>query len=169
MRLLFSTLVTLTLLNAGGGVLEVDWSTIAKGQEKMTSYPAVLTSGIKDVHLPVYVASSVAHNSNLVVVADKNFYTISLDIAGASLLFEGDKTFQESVSANDPKFQKILKSASAVEYVASEGMMMAEFSKHGVNYAITVECEKPKKDKRCTEQGFVALLYSELKMVGGRP
>jgi len=170
MRLIFFTLFTLTLLNAGGGVLEVDWSSIAKGQQKSSaSYPLVLTKGIRNVHLPVYVARSVAHNKNLVVVADTNFYSISLDIAGASLLFEGDKTFQESVNANNPEFQKILNSSSAVEYVGSEGMMTAEFSKHGVNYAITVECEKPKTDKRCTEEGFITSLYGEITMVGGRP
>jgi len=169
MRLLFSILLTSAFLNAEGGVLDVDWSGVTKGQQKLTSYPLVLTKGIANVHLPVYVANSVAHNNNLVVVADKNFYSISLDIRGASLLFEGDKTYQESVDKSNPKFKNLLNHISAVEYVASEGMMLAEFSKHGINYAITVECEEPKTDKRCSEQGFVESLYNEIIMVGGRP
>jgi len=169
MRLIFFTLFTLTFLNAGGGVLDVDWSSIDNSQQKPSApYPSVLRDGIKDVHLPVYLSSSYAYDKSMMVVAGENFYSISLKLDGASVVFEGDKTFQESVAPTNPEFQKIVKQTPPVEYVESEGMMIAEFNRHGVNYAITVECDEPKTDGRCTEQSFVQKLYGHLVMVGGR-
>jgi hypothetical protein len=160
-------------VNAGGGILDVDWGSIDKSQQKPSAaYPSVLTEGIKNVHLPVYLTQSHAYDKNMVVVADANFYSISLDLQGASLLFEGDKTFQVSVNPSNPEFQilqEIVQDSVPVRYEESEGMMMAEFSKHAVNYAITIECEAPKKDKRCTETTLIESLYNGLTMVGGRP
>ena len=171
MRLIFFTLLTLTLLNGEGGVLDVDWSSIDKNQQQKPSapYPAVLTEGIKNVHLPVYVTKSYAYDKTMVVVANGNFYSISFELEGASVLFEGDKTFQESVAPENPEFQKIVKQSPPVEYVEAEGIMSAEFNRHGANYVISIECEEPKKDKRCTETGLIKKLYTGLVMVGGRP
>jgi len=171
MRLIFFILLSLSLLNAGGGVLEVDWSSISKGQQEKSSavYPTVLTEGIKNVHLPVYLTKSYAYEKNMVVVADGEFYSISFELEGASVVFEGDKTFQESVSPSNPEFQKIVQETSSVEYVESEGMSVAEFNRHGVNYSVTVECENLKTDKRCTQKNFIQSLYNGLVMVGGRP
>jgi len=169
-RLIFFISLSLSFLNGGGGVLDVDWSTIDKSQQKPSApYPDVLTIGIKEVHLPVYLTKSYAYDENMVVVADENFYSISFELEGASLLFEGDKTFQESVDPTNPEFQKIVKQSPPVEYIGAEGMMTAEFTKHGVNYAITIECEDPKKDKRCSETDLIKSLYNGLAMVGGRP
>lgn len=169
MRLLYFIFISLSYLSAGG-VLDVDWSTIDKSQQKsIAAYPSVLTEGIKNVHLPVYVTKNYAYDKNMVVVSGANFYSISLELQGASLLFEGDKTFQVSVSPTNPEFQKIVKNRANVRYEESEGMMIADFSKHGVNYAITIECEEPKKDKRCMGTTLIESLYSGLTMVGGRP
>jgi len=169
MRLIFFTLFTLTFLNAGGGVLDVDWSSIDNSQQKASvPYPSVLRDGIKDVHLPVYLSSSYAYDKSMMVVAGQNFYSISFSLDGVSVVFEGDKTFQESVAPTNLEFQKIVKQTPPVEYVESEGMMIAEFNRHGVNYAITVECNKPKTDEHCTEKGFIQRIYTNLVMVGGR-
>jgi hypothetical protein len=77
-----------------------------------------------------------------------------------------------SVNPSNPEFQilqEIVQDSVPVRYEESEGMMMAEFSKHAVNYPITIECEEPKKDKRCTETTLIESLYNGLTMVGGRP
>ncbi|CAA6799568.1 MAG: Unknown protein [uncultured Sulfurovum sp.] len=169
MRLIFSTLLTCTLLNAGGGVLDVDWSSIDQSQQKVTApYPKVLLEGIKNVKLPTYLSSSYAYNENMTVVADKYFYSISFDLNGATVLFEGDRTFQESVSPSNPEFQKIMQKTKPVEFSRSEEIMMAEYQRHGANYTISVECDKPNTDKRCTEEGFIRGLYGSLTMVGGK-
>ncbi|CAA6812134.1 MAG: Unknown protein [uncultured Sulfurovum sp.] len=167
MRLIFSILLTLTLLN-GGGVLDVDWSSIDKSQQKPTApYPRVLAEGIKDVTLPTYLSSSYAYKENMSIVADRYFYSISFDLEGATVLFEGDRTFQETVSPSNPEFQKIMQKTNPIEFSRSEKIMMAEYQRHGANYTISVECDKPDSDKRCIQEEFIRGLYSSLIMVGG--
>jgi hypothetical protein len=170
MRYIYLAIFSISLLSGGGGILPVDWSKVTKSQQKTSApYPKVLTEGIKDTLLPVYLSKEFAYDENMVVVAEKNFYTISMELKEATLSFEGDRTFQESVSPDNPEFQKIVKHSLPVEYLASEGMMTAQYSKNGINYAINLECEEPKKDKRCTETTFIKRLYNTLVMVGGRP
>ena len=169
-RLIFFTLLTFSMLSADSGVLDITWPRPNKATLKpVAPYPVVLQEGTKNVHLPVYLTKSMAYDKNMVVVSGANFYSISMELEGASLLFEGDKTFQESVKPNNAEFQKIVKVSSSVEYIEAEGMMTAEFNRHGVNYAITIECESPKTDVRCTQKSLIETLYSGLIMVGGRP
>ncbi len=159
------------LLLQAGGVLDVDWSSVEKSAQQKSSkaYPKVLLEGIKEVRLPVYLSTSFIENKSMVVVADKGFYSISFSLNGATLLFEGDRTYQESVSPQNPEFQKMVQKAAALEISESEGIMVAEFKRHGANYAISIECENPKTDKRCTQEEFIRNLYGRLKMVGGHP
>ena len=172
MRFLYLSIFSLSILSAEGGVLEVDWSSVNSKsiqQKASAHYPKVLIEGIKEVHLPVYLSSKFTHDKNMFVVADKNFYTISIDLEGAVVTFQGDGTFQESVSPSNPEFQKIAKRSATVEYALAEGIMSATFNRHGVNYKIDIECEEPNKDKRCKETSFISSLYNALAMVGGRP
>lgn len=169
MRLLFLMFFTFLYLN-GGGILDIKWPKKNKAHQKPSiPYPSVLVKGTKDVKLPVYLSSSYAHNKNIQLVSDRDFYSISLLLDGATVLFEGDRTYQVAVSASNAKFQKVVQKVSRVEYSKSEEIMMAEFNRHGANYAISVECDNPKRDKRCTEESFVKNLYNRIIMVGGRP
>ena len=171
MRFLYLFIFSFSILSAGGGILDVDWSSITpKGQQKTSApYPKVLKEGIKDVHLPVYLSSRYIYDKSMTVVADKDFYTISIDLDGAVVTFSGDRTYQESVSTKNPEFQKIAKSTPPVDYNSAEGIMSAMFNRHGVNYTINIECEDPKKDKRCQKRDLISSLYTSLVMVGGRP
>ena len=172
MRHIYLFIFSFSILSAGGGVLDVDWSTVAPKsvqQKASAPYPKVLKDGVKDVHLPVYLSRQFAYNKNIVVVADKNFYTISINLDRAIVTFSGDRTYQESVSPNNPEFQKIAKATPPVEYNSAEGIMSAEFNRHGVNYRISIECEDPKKDKGCQKIDLISSLYNSLVIVGGRP
>jgi len=169
MRLLFLLFMTYTVLSAGG-ILKIDWSKVPKVEQKPSiPYPKVLVEGIKEVRLPVYLSSPYAYDKKMIVVADKDFYTLSFLLNGATVLFEGDRTYQESVSPSNQKFQKIVQKASDVTFTLSEEVRLAEFNRHGANYAISVECDHPKTDNRCTEEKFIRTLYRQLIMVGGRP
>lgn len=169
MRLLLFTILFYSYLNAGG-VLAVDWRSANASQQKPTAaYPTVLTEGIKEVHLPVYLSRAYAYDKKMGVVAGKYFYSISIILNGATVLFEGDRTYQESVSPTNAEFQKIIQKSQAVNVFKSEEMMMAEFNRNGANYTISIECDNPKRDKRCTEEAFVRDLHSSVVMVGGRP
>jgi hypothetical protein len=170
MRIIFLTLLSLMLVNAGGGILDVNWSNINKSQQKASApYPSVLVEGTKNVRLPVYLSASYAYDKNMVVVSDKDFYSISFDLDGLMVLFEGDRTYQESVSPSNKEFQEIVQKSNSVTFLKSEEIMIAEFNRHGANYAISVECDKPKTDKRCTQEHFIRKLYNNIKIVGGRP
>jgi hypothetical protein len=170
MHLLLTTLLLLSSLYAGGGILDVKWPKANPQQQKpSTPYPTVLTQGIKETKLPVYIPSSLAYDKKMVVVADKNFYTISFLLQGATFMVSGDKTFQESISTTNSTFQKMMETSTTVEFMEEEGIRTANFNRHGINYELLIECDNPKKDKRCTEENFIRKLYSKLIMVGGRP
>ncbi len=172
MRYIYLFIFSFSILSAGGGILDVNWSTVAPKsiyQKTSAPYPKVLTEGIKDVHLPVYLSRQFLYDKNMIVVADKDFYTISINLNEAVITFSGDRTYQESVSPNNPEFQKIAKATPPVEYNSAEGIMSATFNRHGVNYMINIECEDPKKDKRCQKIDFISSLYHSLTIVGGRP
>jgi len=166
MRLLFFIILSYSFLSAGG-ILDIKWPKANASQT--TPYAKVLQEGIKDVRLPVYLSGSYAYDKNMLVVSDKGFYSISFALEGAMVLFEGDRTYQESVSPQNPEFSKIMQKAKTVEFSKSEEIMTVDFSRHGANYAISVECDKPKTDKRCTQEGFIRNLYNRIVMVGGRP
>ena len=168
LRTLFSMLLAYSILNAGG-ILDIKWPEPNQAQQKaVASYPKVLIEGIKEVRLPVYLSASYVHDKNMIVVSNKDFYSISFLLEGATLLFEGDRTYQEVVSVKNSEFQKIVQKLKPVEFSKSEEVMIAEFNRHGANYAISVECEKPETDKRCTEEAFIRGLYGNIIMVGGK-
>jgi len=168
MRLLLIIPFIFSFLHADSGILDIKWpKPNAKQQKPSIPYPKVLTEGIKDVKLPVYIPNSYAYDKNMIVVADKNFYTISFLFKGATVMVSGDKTYQESVS-NKQEFKEILKTTPAVTFEQEEGIMTAEFNRHGVNYSIEIECDKPESDERCTETKLIKDLYNRLIMVGGR-
>ena len=168
MRFLFLTLFFYSVLNAESGLLDIKWPTPnAEHQKPAAPYPTVLTEGIKKVKLPVYIPNSYAYDNNMIVVSDNNFYTITFTLQDANIIISGDGTYQESVSATNPEFKAIMKASPPVEFIQAEGIMSAEFNRHGANYSIAIECDKPKTDKRCTETTFIQNLYNRLIMVGG--
>lgn len=169
-KLYLLTIVMLGFAYAGGGVLEIEWPASSQVQQKAMAKPLkVLEEGIKEVRLPVYLSAQYIYDSSMVVVADKNFYSISFTLEGASVLFEGDRTYQETVSPKDPDFKKIVQKTAPVEYTVSEEIRIAEYQRHGANYAISVECDTPDSDVRCSDEKFIQRLYQSLKLVGGRP
>lgn len=170
MRFLTTLFITFSILHAGGGILDIQWPTPNPHQQKPTQpYPAVLTQGIATVKLPVYVPRNLAYDQNMSVVADNNFYNITFELGDASLMVSGDKTFQESVSPDNPEFGNIAKASPPVVFNRAEGMMLAEFNRHGVNYSMVIECNKPETDKRCKNVSFIQKMYSQLIFVGGNP
>ena len=168
MRLLLTVLLLISYLNAESGILNIKWPKPNLRQQKPSNpYPDILTKGIKDTKLPVYVPSTYAYDKRMSVVADKNFYTISFFIDRAIVMVGGDRTFQESISTSDAKFEEVIK-PSDIKFIEDEGIMSTDFNRHGVNYTLSIECEDYKTDKRCKEEGFLRNLYNRLIMVGGK-
>ena len=169
MRLLPMAILLISSLNAESGILNIEWPKPNPQQQKpSTPYPNILIDGIKDTELPIYLPSSYAYDSKMAIVADKDFYTISFFIEKAIVMMAGDRTFQESISESDTKFQKVIKLSSTVDFIENEGIMSVDFNRHGVNYTLSIECDNYEKDKRCKEKDFLHSLYNRLIMVGGK-
>ncbi|HHH19037.1 MAG TPA: hypothetical protein ENK86_00780 [Campylobacterales bacterium] len=166
-RYLMMLAISGLMLDADGGLLEVEWPKVDKQQTQMQkAYPPALREKIRDVTLPVYLPSAYIYNQRMSVVAEENFYTVTLYLDKARLMISGDRTYQESVAKADPTFTKMMKSQS-VEFVHAEGMMMSDFNRHSVNYSLVLECDEPETDTRCTEV-FLRGVYDQLIIVGGK-
>jgi hypothetical protein len=149
------------------GLLKVDTSDPSIQHYKhKRSAPTALQKRLKGVTLPVYLPKRYANNKSLVIVSDKNFYNITIPLSRASLMISGDRTFQQKIISGGEKMEKTMKLLDS-RFIISEGIMGVDFGRHGVNYSLSVECEQPYKDKRCTKKSFLKRLYNELILVGG--
>ncbi len=174
MRLFFLAVLlygaVISLAEAESGVLDINWSELnsihAKAAARRAPYPKVLSQGIRNVTLPVYLPASHAYDKNMSVVADKNFYTIMLFLKDARLRVSGDRTYQQSVTTN-PQLETVKSAATVLRFMHSEGMMTTSFNKFGANYSLELECDKPDQDSRCLQESFLKELYQSLIVVGG--
>ncbi len=174
MRLFFLSALlygaVISLAEAESGVLDINWSELnsirAKASARRAPYPEVLSKGVSNVTLPVYLPTSHVYDKNMTVVADKNFYTITLYLKGARLIVTGDRTYQQSEAAN-PQLETVKAAASVLRFMRSEGMMTTSFNRFGANYSLELECDKPDQDSRCLQESFLKGLYQSLIVVGG--
>ena len=169
MRSVLTLLLFLSSFVMAGGVLEVDWPKAPNTTQKMKmrAYSPTLQKGILEVTMPVYMPSSYVYENSLSVVADKNFYAITVFLKGATLMVSGDRTYQQKVVSGAKQLKAEMKKVSN-RFIHAEGMMTTDFNRHGVNYSLTIECDKPKSDKRCIEDSFLKNIYTRLIIVGGK-
>jgi hypothetical protein len=169
MRSILTLLLFLSFFVVAEGVLEVNWPKEATNQQKMKmrSYSSTLQRGIAEVTLPVYMPSFYVYEKDISIVADKNFYTITIFLKGATLMISGDRTYQQKVVSGAKQLKAKMKKVSN-RFIHAEGMMTTDFNRHGVNYSLTIECENPQKDKRCKEADFLKNIYNRLIIVGGK-
>lgn len=160
------------VLSADSGTLKINWSELNKQRQKVSArrspYPEILTKGIAQTTLPVYLPASYAYDPKMSVVADKFFYSITLPFEGAVLVVMGDRSFQQTIPQNSDT-QTLLQASKKVQFVHAEGMMTTRFNRFGANYSLTLECINPSEDKRCLQASFLKDFYNELTIVGGHP
>lgn len=166
--LLLYSLYGMEIKEVENGLLKVDWSTVDQSEiKKNRSRSSAFERAIKDVDMPIYIPKRYLHSKDLIVVADSGFCIITIPIKGASVMVSVDRTFQKQIVSGGEDMKKLMKSQLS-KFVRSEGIMSVDFSKHGINYSMSVECDKPNGDKRCTRESFLRGLYSELVVVGGK-
>ncbi len=167
-KILISLMVLIQMVNASGGVLPVEWPTKTNLQQKIEkSYPAELKKKIKKVELPVLLPKAYIFNQKMSIVAEKNYYAITIFFKGANLMVSGDRSYQLEMRDIDVKSQKMLKRVKQ-EFIRSEGMIVTDFSRYGVSYSMQLECDNFEEDKRCANDKFLRKLYRELVIVGGK-
>ena len=166
MRIIILLLISFYTLFADGGLLKVDWTNVSTTKQKLKVIPKELRDKIKGVTLPVYLPNYYINSKNIKIVADKNFYAITVFLKGARVLVRGDRTYQIAIKDKKEQF-KIAKLANN-RIIHSEGMATMDFLKNGVNYSMVLECDNPDRDKRCREDNFLKNLYRRLSFIGGR-
>jgi hypothetical protein len=161
-------LSTLTILLLGDGLLEVAWpKNTLLYQKQQKHYPLALKRAIKDITLPLYLPQSYLEDKSLFLVSDANFYTATVTLEGAVLTITGDRTYQQKIKTKNKILKKRIEDKK-VTFNHAEGLMMTDFNRHNINYTLSIECEDPQKDQRCTQEGFLRRVYKELVMVGGK-
>ncbi len=167
-KILISLMILMQMVNASGGILPVKWPTKTNLQRKVEkSYPVKLKEKIKKVKLPVLLPKAYVFSQKMSIVSDKNYYTITIFFKGANLMVSGDRTYQLEMRDIDAKSQKMLKRVKQ-KFTRSEGMMVTDFSRYGVNYSLTLECDNFNQDKRCSNSDFLKKAYRDLVLVGGK-
>jgi hypothetical protein len=167
-KLFIMLVVWVVILSAEGGVLSVKWPEKNRVQQKIEQeIPLALRKKINEVTLPVLLPKSYLRNQKMSIVAEKNYYAITIFFKGANLMVSGDRSYQLEMKEIDRKFQKMLKQRREA-FIHAEGMMITDFSRYGVSYSMQLECDRFEEDKRCTNDEFLRKLYRELVMVGGR-
>jgi len=156
------------IVRSGGGVLPVDWSSTDSSHIKRTrSVPTALQKAVKDVTLPVYIPKAYANEKNLEVVALKDFYAVTIHFKDATMMISGDRTYQQEIVSGGEQIVANMKKV-ANKFIRSEGILSTDFNRHGVNYTLSIECDQPNKDSKCTKDRFLKRMYKSLIMVGGK-
>ncbi len=162
MHIIIVLVISFSTLFGDGGLLKVDWSNISTTKQKLRVIPKDLKDKIKIVTLPVYLPNYYINSKNIKVVADKNFYAITVFLKGAKLLVRGDRTYQMKIEDRRHQFKP-----SIDKIIHAEGMATIDFQRHGVNYSMAIECDNPDIDTRCREDNFLKNLYRRLSFIGG--
>jgi len=172
MRIILTLLILFNFIFANGGLLKVDWSKVPTTQQKLNNIPKKLKESIKDVTLPVYMPRYYIYEKNLSVVANPNFYAITIFLDKARLMISGDRTYQERISSKTNKAVanqlKAKMKALSNKFIKAEGIISVDFQRNGVNYSLVLECDSPTLDKRCKEDNFLRKVYNGLILIGGK-
>jgi len=168
MNLIFTLLLVLSSQLFAQGLLAVDWSGVEKiAPRQHKSYPPLLQKSLKEITLPLYLPRRYLGDQRLFVVSDPNFYTATVLLDGAVLSITGDRTYQAKVRNADPLLKRAV-AQQTITFDQAEGIMMPNFNRHNVNYSLSIECDDPQGDVRCTQEDFLRTIYSELTPIGGR-
>jgi len=174
-HILVKLLLLSTLVNASG-VLNVDWSGVKSLETSnsnkrrslgVSTVPKELKEKISNIEMPVYFPKDKMKSKNISIVTDTNFYAVTIKLDKAYLMLSGDKTYQAEITTSQADMKKAIESYDG-KFIVSEGSVNIDFRRHGVNYMLTVECDKPQTDKRCKNASFLKKEYKKLVVIGGK-
>ena len=97
----------------------------------------------------------------MVFKAYDDSYAATLALDGAVILVNGSR-----IAYATPRIGPDI---SADDYLVSttESGIEMSFPKFGASYFMSIECDEPSSDNRCTDQNFIMLVYEKLQLVGG--
>ncbi|HHL19429.1 MAG TPA: hypothetical protein ENJ33_06815 [Thiothrix sp.] len=165
-------LFVISIVSAEPKVLVIDWPVTQKLKSSMTvlsarsmPYPSGLIDKANAVHLPVYLPSAYAYQETLQMVGEGDFYTVTVPLSAATVFITGDRTYQQDSNA----VTSVSTLAKELSFIRAEGMVSVDFNRHGANYTLSIECDQPDDDQRCTQTRFLQQVYADLVLIGGQP
>ena len=176
MKHILIALLLISTLTHASGILEVDWSSVKTLDEQNTTtnkrrsrltVPESLKEQILNIEMPVYFPKDKLNSKDMSIVTDTNFYAVTIKLDNAYLMISGDKTYQAEITTSKANMKKAIEGYDR-KYIVSEGSVNIDFRRHGVNYMLTVECDKPQTDKRCKNSTFLKSEYKKLVVIGGK-
>jgi len=159
--------ILLSLLRAEGGLLEVQWPKQNSKIQKSLKIPKQIKKSINSITLPVLLPKYYLNREDIQIVNTPNFYTATIPLKGARVMILGDRTYQRKIKTKDKNLLKRVKSLSN-RFNIDEGIVAIYFTRYGVNYSLSIECNNPKSDSRCKSKDFLEKVYNSLVVVGGR-
>ena len=127
---------------------------------------------VAQTRLPVLIPTQTALNMGdplfLLFPADHH-YTASF--TGSDILVEVFGTTRAHARAPDPRAARRLRAADGDGFiiVATRYGQELSFNRYGAAYSITVECDAPEGDPRCTQEDYVRSLGRSLQIAAGSP
>lgn len=121
------------------------------------------------VLLPNSAALRLANTPRVFLFPQENFYTASINAPG--ILIEVFGTRLAHTEAPDPATLRRLRAQGPDGYqiTQTEYGVEVNFSRYGAAYSITIECEFPLADDRCSELGYGRQLAETIGIVAGSP
>ena len=121
------------------------------------------------VLLPPMAALQMENTPRVFLFPQEDFYTASINAPG--LLIEVFGTRLAHTEAPDPATLRRLaaQGPDGVRITQTEYGVEVHFNRYGAAYSITIECEFPQEDSRCTELDFGRQLAENIGIVAGSP
>jgi len=157
--------------NADPKLLVIDWPFAKKARSmtvlslKKIPYPQKIVDQANRVRLPVYMPSAYAYQTNIQMVDDADFYSVTIPLQQATLFIAGDRTYQQNANLDADASKR----AKELSFIRAEGIVSVDFNRHRANYTLSIECDQPENDQRCMQTDFLQQAYRDLVMVGGQP
>ncbi|WP_300530310.1 hypothetical protein [Maricaulis sp.] len=121
------------------------------------------------VLMPSRTSLGLAEEPVVLLFPQEDFFTIS--ITGPDILIEVFGTRLAHARAPDPVTLRRLRTSDGdgLRITRTEYGAEANFSRYGAAYSVTVECDNPETDPRCTQADYVRGLALNLGIVAGSP
>lgn len=143
-------------------VVEIDWSEAAAERRLPTGdVPGGLAEGLQASPVPVLLPKHEGFLNNAFPVVGQHWYSVAADIEGAHLTLEGNRVARK---LDGPVVSEAGKRQVDEGFTLSRthGIVTLNFRAFGAAYSLDVECQAPKEDPRCTQDGFIIGLVESM-------
>jgi len=159
----------------GREFVEVDWSKLEDDIEQRRVERAELTPRLSQMDMsrcrvPILLPKAPEMMTAVEVYPQSNFYSAfvrrgprSVEIMGTRVVRTG-----EAMRRMSRPMMTLRRDDGYIIYRNDYGIELT-FTRYGVAYALSVQCEEPGQDPHCTDESYIRGIAETLSYVGGRP